>query len=188
MYNPSFKGDVCSHKHSFMLDNLIRKLFQNPARITGPYIKAGDTVVDIGCGPGFFSVEMAKLVGSQGRVLAVDLQEEMLGKLSHKAVLSGLTDIIQPVLCTQERLNIPASIKADFILAYYMVHETLDKERFFTQVKEVLAPGGRLLVVEPPFHVSKKTFARIEARAIDAGFRILDRPKRKGGMSLLLTV
>lgn len=188
MYNPEFQGDVCSHKHAFMLDNFIRRLFQNPKRILRPYVKGGDTTVDIGCGPGFFTLELARLVGAGGRVLAVDLQEEMLSKVATKAVLRQMSDIIRPVRCSQTDLNLPAGTRADFILAYYMVHETVDQNAFFNQVKAALNPEGQVLVVEPPFHVSAARFSAMEEAAEKAGFTIKDRPKGKGGKSVLFAL
>jgi len=74
MYNKEYKGDVCSHTHSFFLDNFLRRLIQNPKKIVGEYIKKGDTIIDLGCGPGYFSIAMAKMVGDTGRVYSVDLQ------------------------------------------------------------------------------------------------------------------
>jgi ubiquinone/menaquinone biosynthesis C-methylase UbiE len=71
-------GHVCPHRAAFILDNWIRRLFQNPVKIVGEYVKEGDTVIDFGCGPGFFSIPLARLVGEKGKVFAVDLQEEML--------------------------------------------------------------------------------------------------------------
>lgn len=186
MYNPSFKGDVCSHKHAFFLDTYIRRLFQNPQKIVGPYVNPGDTVVDLGCGPGFFSLDMAAMVGGAGQVFSVDLQEEMLSKVAHKSVLRNLTDVICLHRCDQERIGLPGDINADFILAYYMVHETLDYRSFLSQVKELLAPGGRFLIVEPPIHVSAAKFRKITRAALDTGFTIRDRPAGKGGKSLLL--
>ena len=85
MYNKNFKGDVCSHSHSFFLDNFVRRLIQNPKRIIGEYIQKGDTIIDLGCGPGYFSIDMAELTGDTGKVIAVDLQKEMLAKVGKKA-------------------------------------------------------------------------------------------------------
>ncbi|MDD9301679.1 MAG: methyltransferase domain-containing protein [Desulfobacter sp.] len=188
MYNSSFKGDVCSHSHSFVLDNFIRKIFQNPKRIIGPYIQPGDTVIDLGCGPGYFSIDMAKMVGDDGRVFAVDIQEQMLSKVAHKSVLNNLTQVVRLHQCTQEEIGLDKKIKANFILAFYMVHETLDQERFFAQVKNLLHPQGSFLIVEPPFHVSQKRFEKITQNALDHGFQIKGTPRGKGGKSILLTL
>jgi len=61
-----------------MLDNGFRKLFQNPAKILGSYIWPGMTVIDIGFGPGTFTLTMAKMVGEKGTVKAIDVQSEMV--------------------------------------------------------------------------------------------------------------
>jgi 2-polyprenyl-3-methyl-5-hydroxy-6-metoxy-1,4-benzoquinol methylase len=51
---------ICSWKHAFALDNPIRRLIHNLQKILGEYIEAGQTVLDVGCGPGTFSLAMAK--------------------------------------------------------------------------------------------------------------------------------
>ncbi|MCG8637671.1 MAG: class I SAM-dependent methyltransferase [Desulfobacterales bacterium] len=188
MYNPSFKGDVCSHRHAIFLDNFIRRLFQNPKKIAGPYINPGDTVLDLGCGPGYFSIDMAKMAGTGGRVFSVDLQEEMLSRVVQKSVQNRLTGIITPHRCTQENIGLGPEIKADFILAYYMVHETLDHGKFLSQVRALMKPEGRFLMVEPLFHVSRKKFEQIVKTAMDTGFILKDRPPGKGGRSVLLGI
>ena len=66
---------VCSVEISGSLDNRIRKWLQNPQKILRPYIEEGMTVLDVGCGPGFFSIDIAQMVGKSGRVIASDLQE-----------------------------------------------------------------------------------------------------------------
>ena len=70
--NSACSSNVCPHKIAFVLDNPFRKLLQNPSKIVGEYIRQGDTVIDLGCGPGFFSIPMAGFVGENGKVIAVD--------------------------------------------------------------------------------------------------------------------
>ena len=72
---------VCPVKRASSLDNRIRRWIQNPQKILSAYIKEGMTVLDVGCGPGFFSIDMAQMVGESGSVIAADLQEGMLEKL-----------------------------------------------------------------------------------------------------------
>jgi len=188
MYNKEYKGDVCSHSQSFFLDNFFRRLFQNPKNIVGEYIKDGDTVIDLGCGPGFFSIDMAKMVGSSGRVYSVDLQKEMLEKVEKKAINQGLSKHIFLHHCAQKKIGLNDDLKADFILAYYMVHETPDHKNFLKEVKRLLKKKGRFLLVEPIFHVSKDRFKKFSQDIKALGFSILDTPSKKGGRSLLLTV
>ena len=174
---------VCPHTISFFLDNWFRKLIQNPKKILGPYIKDGDTVMDIGCGPGFFSIEMAEMVGPQGKVMAVDLQEKMLGHVKRKAVKHGMTDRMEFHQCAADRIGL--NLKADFILAYYMVHETPSQLNFFNEATEMLEQEGRLLVVEPWFHVSRGMFAQTVEQGEKAGLKVVNIPKGKGGRSVL---
>lgn len=180
--------DICSHRLAFLLNNFIRRLLQNPEKTVGEYINPGDTIIDLGCGPGFFSVEMAKMTGSQGKVYAVDLQKEMLDFTRNKAKKYNLENRMVFHQCGENSINLPDDIKADFILAFYMVHETPDQIQFFKNVKTLLKKEGRCLIVEPPFHVSKKQFAKLKSDIQDTGFKILDMPAKKGGQSLLVTL
>ncbi len=85
---------VCPHQISFFLDNWIRRLIQPPGKIVGPYIQEGNTVIDMGCGPGYFTIDMAKIVGPEGRVIAVDIQAKMLERVRKKAQKHGLAERI----------------------------------------------------------------------------------------------
>ena len=181
LQNPS--PHVCPHTISFFLDNWFRKLIQNPKRIAGPYIKEGDIVIDMGCGPGFFSIEMAKMVGQNGRVVAVDLQEKMLGHVNRKAAKHGVTGRMEFHQCGADHIGL--RVKADFMLAYYMVHETPSIAKFFVEAASLLRQGGRMLVVEPRFHVTRAMFAETLERADKAGLTAADFPKGKGGRSVL---
>ncbi|NNK85219.1 MAG: SAM-dependent methyltransferase, partial [Desulfobacterales bacterium] len=66
---------VCPVERAGTLDNRFRRWLQNPQTILQPYIEAGMTVLDLGCGPGFFTLDMAQMVGQAGRVFACDLQD-----------------------------------------------------------------------------------------------------------------
>ena len=87
-------GRVCPYQMAFMLDNWIRRLFQNPVKLLADYIREGNTVVDLGCGPGFFTIDMAEMVGSTGQVIAVDLQPGMLDRVRKKAFRKRVADRI----------------------------------------------------------------------------------------------
>ena len=68
-YNRKVHKHICPTWGAVGLDNLFRKLLHNPQRILKPFIKEGMTVLDIGCGPGFFSLEMAKMLHGTGKVI-----------------------------------------------------------------------------------------------------------------------
>jgi ubiquinone/menaquinone biosynthesis C-methylase UbiE len=165
------RNRVCPVELADSLDGKLRKWLQDPRRILSPYIKEGMTVLDVGCGPGFFSIELAKLVGRNGKVVSADLQAGMLEKLRNKIRGTELEERITLVKCTKDAINV--SEKVDFGLAFYMVHEVPDKESFFHQLKSILKENGQILIVEPKlFHVSKKEFDSTTYIAESAGFTI----------------
>ncbi len=180
------RNRVCPPECAPSLDNWLRRWLQNPREILAPYAKEGMTVLDVGCGPGYFSVELAKLVGQTGRVIAVDLQEEMLQKLAARTEGTALDSRIKRVQCGQNSINVTESV--DFILAFYMVHEVPDKFALFTQLKSVLKESGRFLLVEPKLmHVSRKEFDITKKIAESVGFRVAPGPHVVLSWSALLS-
>jgi ubiquinone/menaquinone biosynthesis C-methylase UbiE len=169
------KNRVCPVTIAGSLDNRIRRWLQNPRKILGPYIKEGMTVLDLGCGPGFFSLDIAQMVGKSGRVIASDLQEGMLQKLRDKIQGTELEERIKLHQCQENRIGVSENV--DFVLAFYMVHEVPNQERFFDEIGSIVKPNGQVLVVEPPFHVSEKAFEKTIRTAQGAGFQPAARPK-----------
>ena len=174
---PQPNARVCPASRSWGLDNIFRTLLQPPERILRGYINHGDNVLDIGCGPGFFTRAMAHMVGENGRVIAVDLQEEMLEKLRARAGKEGLIRRIKTVKASGESLNLAGHDPAVFALAFYVVHEVPDKARLFRELWNALVPGGKLLVVEPRTHVTREEFQASLRLAEAAGFRAVGEPK-----------
>jgi ubiquinone/menaquinone biosynthesis C-methylase UbiE len=169
------KNRLCPVEKASSLDAWWRRLLQNPNKILKPYIREGMTTLDIGCGPGFFTIEMARLVGDKGRVIAIDLQQGMLDIVKAKTAGASLESRITLHKCEADTLNLTA--KADFALCFYMVHETPDMSRFLKQVYDLLCDGGHLLIVEPKFHVGVNEFADTLTAAESAGFRVVSLPK-----------
>jgi ubiquinone/menaquinone biosynthesis C-methylase UbiE len=165
---------VCPVGLAGHLDNRFRRWIQNPEKILKPYIEEGMTVLDVGCGPGFFSIDMAKIVGKSGRVIAADLQEGMLEKLRNKIKGTELEKRITLHQCDRDRIDL--SERVDFVLLFYMVHEVPDVEGLFSEIETILKPKGLVLVVEPPFHVSKKAFENMVKKASDTGLSVVERP------------
>ncbi len=73
--------------------------------------------------------------------------------------------------------QIGVSEHVDFVLAFYMAHEVPNQEAFFDEILSILKPKGKVLVVEPPFHVSKNEFEETISTARGAGFTPAERPK-----------
>lgn len=142
-------------------------------------VKPGQTICDMGCGNGFYTLALARLVGPEGTVYAVDIQPEMLRMLAANAANEGLTNI-KPVLGTVIDPRLPAG-KIDLCLCVDVYHEFSHPETMLARIRESLAPSGRLALVEfrgedaavpiKPLH--KMTKAGIRAELEPAGFRVL---------------
>jgi len=169
------KPHVCPVERSGSLDNKLRKLFQDPKKLLKPYIRKGMTVLEVGCGPGFFTLDMAEMVGESGKIIAVDIQEGMLEKVKSKTTGTPLAHRIKLHKCNETSLGISEHV--DFVLLFYMVHEVPDKPNFFSQLSSILKPNGQILVAEPPFHVSDKKFKQMQQQAKDQGLINLQGPR-----------
>jgi len=179
------KDRVCPVELANSLDNKIRRFLQNPQKILKPFVNEGMKVLDIGCGPGFFTIELAKMVGNSGKVFAVDLQEGMLQKIRNKIKGTELEDRINLIKSEQDKFTVPK--KVDFILAFYMVHEVPDKNKLFKDLINILDDKGQLLLVEPKlFHVSQKEFNATLQIAEKTGFKINKGPKLLLSFSAIL--
>ena len=150
---------VCPVELAGGLDNGLRRFLQNPHRILAPYIRKDMTVLDLGCGPGFFTIEMGRMLHGSGQVVAADLQQGMLDKVADKIKGTILENTIKLHKCQEDRIGLAE--KVDFILAFFMVHEVPDHDKLFAEVKTLLKQGGRMLIIEPKFHVSKESFNRM---------------------------
>ena len=161
----------------------LRRLLHDPEKIVGPYVKPGMTVIDVGCGIGWFSVPMAKMVGEHGQVIAVDLQPQMLAMLHRRAEKAEVADRIHAHRCEKARLGIEAEV--DFALIFAMLHEVPDQGRMLSEVYQLLKTGGKLLLAEPPIHVTKKRFAGEVAIAEEVGFHVAHRPHTRWSHAML---
>lgn len=160
----SFK--ICPWWLGYFLVSPLRRLLDNPEKILSPHVRAGMTTLDVGPGMGYFTLPLAKFVGSSGRVIAVDLQEKMLSGLARRAKRAGLSERIECRLASEKSLNLADFAgRVNFALAYYVVHEVPDPDRFISEIASTLAPGGRLLIVEPPAHVPRADFEKTLALA-----------------------
>jgi ubiquinone/menaquinone biosynthesis C-methylase UbiE len=158
---------VCPWWLGSALNNPVRRLFHKPESMLRSLVSPGDTVADIGCGSGFFTLPLARLVGDQGRVIAIDVQDEMLAGVHRRAEQAGLL----PRLQFQNAILVEpkTAILVDFALAFWMVHEVPDQTAFFRQVHALLKPGAKLLVAEPKIHVGEAAFRRSLQIAQSAG-------------------
>lgn len=173
--NNDRKHRVCPVEKAGSLEGRLRRWVQNPRRILKPYVHAGMDVLDFGCGPGFFSLELARLVGAEGHVIAADLQPGMLDKLHDKIRGTDLEERITLHTCQADSPGIGRPV--DFVLAFYVLHEVPDQAVWFEAMAGILKTGGTMLIVEPLFHVSQKEFKDSIDRARRTGLKLAEPPK-----------
>jgi ubiquinone/menaquinone biosynthesis C-methylase UbiE len=166
---------VCPAELAYSLDNWLRKLVHNPGKILRPYLSKGMTVLDLGCGPGYFSLGIARIVTSSGKVIAADLQEKMLEKVNRKISETEFSKIFELQKCQADRICVIE--KVDFVLAFWMIHEVPDKAKLFAELKSIIKPEGKIFIVEPKFHVTKSAFDNMLSIIHDVGFKVVETPK-----------
>lgn len=176
---------ICPWWLAGVLDNPIRRLIHNPHKILGGYVEEGQTVIDLGCGSGTFTIALAKMVGEAGRVIALDVQDQMLQMVLRKAAREGLESRI--ITHRSELNRIGISEKIDFALAFYMVHEVADTDAFLREIAGLLKPNGKLLIVEPALHVSASSFEKTLNAARLAGLKLISRPRIRFSRSALFS-
>jgi ubiquinone/menaquinone biosynthesis C-methylase UbiE len=165
---------VCPWWGGYFIDNRWRRLLHRPESILGAYVQPGMTALDFGCGMGFFALSMARLVGENGRVIAVDLQPQMLRVLETRARRAGVAEQIRTHRCARESLGLEGPV--DFALAFWSAHEVPNVGRLLREIRACLSDQGQFLVVEPVIHVTGKAFARMMEMANEAGLREQQRP------------
>ena len=170
-----------------LLASPVRKLLQNPRKIVGPHVQQGMTVLDIGCAMGFFSLPLAEMVGPQGKVLCIDMQDQMIASLERRAAKAGLSMRVETRVCRQDSLGIDdMSGRVDFALASAVLHEVPDPSALLRQVLHALKPLGKFLVAEPRGHVSAGDFQATVSIAEHNGFTVLSGSRSLAGHSVLL--
>ena len=169
------KKQVCPWQHVRTFDNLLRPLIHNPRKLFGPYVVRGMTVLDVGCGRGFASLGLARLVGDNGLVIAADLQPQMLEMVKERAASAGLSDRIRVHRCEATRVGVQE--KLDFAVAFWMVHEVPDELAFLSEIFGLLKPGGSFFVAEPKVRTSRPDFEQLVQKSQNVGFVVSDRPR-----------
>jgi ubiquinone/menaquinone biosynthesis C-methylase UbiE len=180
---------VCPWCLGYLLACPLRRLVQDPVKILTPYVREGMTVLEPGPGMGFFTLELARLVGRTGRVVAVDIQPKMISCLKRRLAKAGLLERVDTRLAGVDSMGLTdLSGTIDFVLAFAMVHELTAPDRFFQEVAKTLKPGGGLLLAEPMGHVRAPQFGQQLALAAKVGLRLIERPSIRRSHAALLKI
>ena len=139
--------------------NPFRRLYQKPEIILAPLAEPGMTVLEVGPGMGFFSLPLARLAGSGGKVICVDVQEKMLHVLKRRAEAAGLAERIVARSCTSASLSLDdLGEQIDFAFVFAVVHEVTDQASlecsYLPSERLPIEPKERPLhgFLEHPFH------------------------------------
>ncbi|MBI5885418.1 MAG: methyltransferase domain-containing protein [Deltaproteobacteria bacterium] len=129
------------------IDRLLRQERQDAIRpeqvLREAGLGEGGVFADVGCGPGFFTLPAAAIVGPSGRVWAIDTQPEMLDALKNRGIPANVT------LVRSGEAKIPIEDRAaDLALAAYVLHEAADTVAFLMEILRLLRPGGKLVIID----------------------------------------
>jgi len=129
--------------------NVVGKFLDPDAIISQLEISPTSTVVDFGCGPGYFSIPFAKKVGEEGRVYALDILPQSLETVIGKAKNSGVVNILtNRVNFEKENGTKLEANMADWIIMKDVLFQNQKKETIITEAARILKPGGKIIVVE----------------------------------------
>ena len=184
---PSGGAHVCPAWAGPLLCCPLRRLFERPETLLGDHVKPGMTVLEPGCGMGYFTLPIARMTGPDGRIVAVDLQPKMIEGLNRRARRAGLLDRIEAVACADGDLGLAARPGVvDVAVVIHVLHEVRDRPRFLEQLYDALRPGGRLLLLEPKGHVSRRALDAELALSERTGFRPVGEPAHRRSHGALL--
>jgi ubiquinone/menaquinone biosynthesis C-methylase UbiE len=166
------------HFPLFYHDNLIRRLFDPPQRLVEPYVAKGQVVADLGCGPGFHTLALAKLVGSEGRVYAVDSNEKAIRAVEKKVKRRGYQNI-EAHASSASDLSFIKDGSIDFVLANGLLCSMAPEhhESAVNEMKRILKPSG--LAYLAAGKSSRSYVTQPEWEKILQGFKV----QRRGGDS-----
>ena len=141
-------------------------------------LKPKMTVCDMGCGNGFYSLPIAKMLGQHGTVVGVDVQPEMLGFLRKRAESEGIENIV-PILGSYHNPRLPPG-SIDLVLMVDVYHEFSHPQQMLAAIRKSLKPGGLVVLVEyreedpkvpiKPLHKMSK--AQVNKELVANGFKL----------------
>lgn len=159
----------------FLLDNPLRRLIGRPGKSVSRYVSRGDIVADVGCGPGFFTLPMAEVVGPEGKVYAIDSDKTAIEALKSKAAKNGFENIDAQVASAAEMSQLQ-DMSLDFIWAKLALCCMADHSGAIKEMKRTLKPDGSAYMSVGkiiPFSKDPRDVSKLEWRSILEGFRII---------------
>jgi ubiquinone/menaquinone biosynthesis C-methylase UbiE len=170
------------HLPTFVMDNFVRRRFSPPKKKVSKFLSAGSVVADVGCGPGYFTIPMAELVGLAGKVYAADSDPKSIKVLRAKSDARGFENIIEAHTTSAANLGAIPDQSVDFVFANAVLCCMVDHAGAVAEIKRILKPQGlAYLSVTKVFRKKDpKAVTREEWGRILEGFRV-----RENGESFL---
>jgi ubiquinone/menaquinone biosynthesis C-methylase UbiE len=134
------------HLPTVMMDNFIRRLLAPPKKKISGFIRTGSVVADLGCGPGYFTIPMAELVGDGGKVYAVDSDLKLINALQAKSAARGLQNVIEAHTASAADMEFTPDGAVDFVFANGLLCCMADHMGAVEEIKRVLKPCGRAYI------------------------------------------
>ncbi len=158
--------------------NPISRLFENPQRSIEPYVRKGQVVADLGCNTGYYTFALAECVGPEGRVYAVDLEEEYFSALEKKGDEFGYRNIEWHAASASD-LSFIKDESVDFVLANGLLCNVPDhRELVVNEIQRILKLTGRAYISLGAISPFFGFVGRAEWERILEGFIV----KRRGGL------
>lgn len=162
---------------SILTNNVLRYLFSPPGRLVGRYLSPGQRVADLGCGAGFHSLAMARIVGEQGCVYAVDFDPGAIARLERRARRRRVDRIIRGRASSAAEIDFIQDGAVDFVLAEGLLCCMTDHDGAARHIARVLHPGGRayLSVIKLGRPDDPRSVSRDEWDRLLGLFKVVDR-------------
>jgi ubiquinone/menaquinone biosynthesis C-methylase UbiE len=162
----------CPASLDWLVDNPVRRYYMGPV-LDRVGIRPGEHVLELGPGPGIFTVEAARRVGPEGRLVAVDIQPEMIAQVEKRVREAGLANVETQV---SDAYHLPLNDESvDRAFLVTVLPEILDRQRALAELRRVLKPDGALSITEefldPDYPLAQTTIRW----AKEAGFKLAER-------------
>jgi SAM-dependent methyltransferase len=162
----------CPTSLAWAMDNPFRRHFKR-LTLERVGIEPGECVLELGPGPGAFTVDAARRVGPEGRLIAVDIQPEMIARVRARVREAGLDNVETHVRSAYDLPLEDSSVDRAFLVT--VLPEIPDPARALAELRRVLKPGGALSITEqftdPDYRFPRETLRSVEA----AGFYLESR-------------
>lgn len=166
------EGRPCPYAFAWIVDNPLRRLWV-PLILDRIAIQPGERVLELGPGPGAFTVEAARRAGPDGRLVAIDIQPRMIEAVTRKVQAASLSNVETHIADAYTLPLADASVDRAFLVT--VLPEIPDKGRALAEIRRVLKPGAILSVTEqlpdPDYPLPRTTICWAEA----AGFELAAR-------------